>query len=116
MHIKGKIYSVQKEELKLLSTFPAVYNQYMEILTLLRKHVSIFPLTYYVYSFEGKCKCKSSAAQIAILRNNKENFIIFRTDFILVIPKKFVKKKYLPNKPSGKLSPLLHNIDNIDMC
>lgn len=98
MHLKGKIYQVQKEELKLLTSFPAVYNQYMDILSLLKKHVAVFPLTYHVYSFEGKCQCKSSAAQITMLRNNKQNFLIFKTDFILSIPRKYVKKKYIRNK------------------
>ena len=115
MHLKGKIYSLQKEELNHLSDFPAVYNQYMEILTLLKKYVAIFPVIYYVYLFEGKCQCNSSAAQIAMLRNNKQNYLVFKTEFILAIPKKCLKKKYRLNKILQNLSPLLQNINRIDL-
>ena len=98
MHLKEKIYFVQEEELKLLTQYLAVYNTYTYVLALLKKYVSTFPLTYYVYTFEGKCQCKSSAAQITMLRNCKQNFMIFKTEFILSIPRKFVKEKYLLRK------------------
>ena len=116
MHLRGKLYSIQKEELKILRNFPAVYNQYTEILTLLQKYIPTFPLTYHVYFFEGKFQCKSSAAQISLLRRNKQNFLIFKTDFILSIPRKFVKKKYIRHKGSRILPISLHNNKNIDMC
>ena len=116
MHLRGKVYTLQKEELKLLTDFPAVYNQYMEILTLLKKYVAIFPLTYYVYSFEGRCQCKSAAAQLLMLRKNKKNYLLFRTDFVLSIPLKFLKKKYHPKYCSKNLSPLLVSDYNENIC
>ena len=95
MLLVTKIYFVQVEELKLLHQFPAFYNQYTDILTLLKRYVATFPLTYHVYSIEESCKCKSMAAQILMLKRDQTQFLIFKTDFILSIPRKCVKKKYL---------------------
>ena len=98
MQLVKKIYFLQKEELKILSDFPSVYNQYTDILTLLYKYVAIFPLTYHIYTVDSWCENKSLAGQIISLKRNKKNFLIFRTDFIISIPKRNVKKKYLSSK------------------
>ena len=102
MHLVTKIYFIQEEELKILHQFPAVYNDYTDILTLLRKYVSTFPLTFHVYSFDEWCECKSMAGQILMLKRDKQQYLIFKTNFIMSIPRKFVKKKYLNKKEKLK--------------
>ena len=61
-----------------------------------RKYVGRYTVPVYVYKYEGNCQCKSPAAKIIVLMNNKKNCIAFKETFILVI--QFVKQRFTPAK------------------
>ena len=66
----------------------------MDVLTQVWNYVSRYPVPVYAYKYEANCQCKSAAAKIIILRNNKNNFVVFKEIFVLVIHRKFVKQRF----------------------
>ena len=57
-----------------------------------RKYVGRYPVPVNVYKYEGNLQCKSPAAKIIVLMNNKKNCIVFKKTFVLVI--QFVKQRF----------------------
>ena len=57
-----------------------------------RKYVGRYPAPVNVYKYEGNLQCKSPAAKIIVLMNNKKNCIVFKKTFVLVI--RFVKQRF----------------------
>ena len=74
------------------------HSVYMDVFTQVWKHVERYPVPVYVYKYEGTCRRKAAAAKIIMLRNNKNDFIVFKERFVLVIHRKFVKQRFASAK------------------
>ena len=94
MHLRTRSFFVQKEELKKLDKFPLVHSEYMDVLAEVWKHVDKFLVQFQVHKFEGKCQCKSAAAKIILLRNDRGNLLVFKKTFIICFRREYVKKRY----------------------
>ena len=81
----------------------------MEVLTQVWKYVGRYPVAVYVYKYEGNCRCKSAAAKIIMLRNNKKDFIVFKETFVLVVHTKFVKQRFTSPKKCSASQKLILN-------
>ena len=90
MHLKRTLLIVQKDAAKEVYKYPLEHSVCMEVLTQVWKYVGCYPVPVYVYKYEGNCPCKSAAAKIIMLRNNRKNFIVFKETFVLVIHREFV--------------------------
>ena len=63
---------VQKNAAKEVYKYPLEHSVCMEVLTQVWKYVGMYPVPVYVYKYEGNCRCKSAAAKMIMLRNNKK--------------------------------------------
>ena len=98
IHLKITFLMVQKDAAKEVYKYPLEHSACMEVLTQVWQYVWRYPVSVYVYKYEGKCRCKSTAAKIIMLRNNKKNFMVFKETFALVIHRKFVKQRFTSTK------------------
>ena len=98
MHLNRTFLWLQKDAAKETQKYPLEHSVYMDVLTQVWKYVERYPVLVYVYKYEGNCRCISAPAKIIMLRNNKNNFIIFKETFILVIHRKFVKQRFTSAK------------------
>ena len=89
---------LQKDVTKEVDKYPLEHSVYKDVLTQVWKYVGRYPFPVYVYKCEGNCQCKSAAAKIIMLKDNKNNFIVFKETFVLVIHRKFVKRKFTSTK------------------
>ena len=89
---------LQKDAAKEVYKCPLEHSVYMDVLTQVWKYVERYPAPVYVYEYEGNCRCKSAAAKIIMLKNNKNNFIVFKETFALVIHRTFVKQRFVSAK------------------
>ena len=98
MHLKITFLMVQKDAANEVYKYALEHSVWMEVLTQVWKYVGRYPVPVYVYKCEGNCRCKSAAAKIIMLRNNKKNSIVFKETFVLVIHRKFVKQRFTSPK------------------
>ena len=98
MHLNRTFLLLQKDAAKEVYKYPLKHSVYMDVLTQVWKYVERYPVPVYVYKYEGNCRSKSAAAKIIMLRNNKNNFIVFKETFVLVIHRKFVKQRFASAK------------------
>ena len=87
---------VQKDAVKDVYKYPIEHSVCMKVLTQVWQFVGRHPV--YVYKYEGNCRCKSVAAKIIMLRNNKKDFIVFKKTFVLAIHGKFFKQRFTSAK------------------
>ena len=71
MHLNRPFLLLQKDAAKEVYKYPLEQSVYMDVLTQVWKYVERYPVPVYVYKYEGNCRCKSAAAKIIMLRNNK---------------------------------------------
>ena len=71
MHLNRPFLLLQKDAAKEVYKYPLEHSVYMDVLTQVWKYVERYPVPVYVYKYEGNCRCKSAAAKIIMLRNNK---------------------------------------------
>ena len=103
MHLNRTFLFFQKDAAKKVYKYPLEHSVCMDVLAQIWKYVGKYPVQVYVYKDEGNCRCKSAAAKIIMLRNNKKNFIVFKETFVLVIHRKFVKQRFTSAK--GRIVP-----------
>ena len=72
MHLKRTFLMVQKDAAKEVYKYPLGHSVSMVVLTQVWKYVGRYPVSVYVYKYEGNCRCKSAAAKIIMLRKNKK--------------------------------------------
>ena len=106
MHLKRPFFMVQKDAAKEVYKYLLEHSVCMEVLTQVWKYVGRYPVLVYVYKYEGNCQCKS---KIIMLRNNKKNFILFKETFVLVIHRKFVKKRFTSPKRCSVAQKMILN-------
>ena len=70
MHLKRTFLMVQKDAAKEVYKYPLGHSVSMVVLTQVWKYVGRYPVSVYVYKYEGNCRCKSAAAKIIMLRNS----------------------------------------------
>ena len=78
MHLNRTFLLLQKDAAKEVYKYPLKHSVYIDVLTQVWKYVERYPVPVYVYKYEGNCRCKSAAAKIIMLTNNKSNFIVFK--------------------------------------
>ena len=98
MHLNRTYLLLQKDAAKEVYKYPLEHSVYMDILTQVWKYVGKYLVPGYVYKYEGNCRCKSAAAKKIMLRNNKNNFVVFKETFVLVIHRKFAKQRFTSAK------------------
>ena len=81
MHLNRTFLLLQKDAGREVYKYPLEHLVYMDVLTQVWKYVERYPVPVYVYKYEGNCRCKSVTAKIIMLRNNKNNFIVFKETF-----------------------------------
>ena len=109
MHLKKTFLMVQKNSTKEIHKYPLEHSVCMEVLAQLWKYVGRYPVLVYVYKHEGNYQCKSAAAKIIVVRNNKKNFMVFKETFVLVIHRKFVKQRFTPPKRCSVPQKMIFN-------
>ena len=105
MHLNRTFLFVQ-DAAKEIYKYPLERSVCMDVLTEVWKYVGRYPVPVFVYKYEGNCRCKSAAAKIIMLRNNKKNFIVFKETFVLVIHRKFVKQRFTSVKGRSVLQKI----------
>ena len=98
MHLNRTFLLLQRDAAKEVYKYPLEHSVYMDVLTQVWKYVERYPVPVYVCKYEGNCRCKSAGTKIIMLRNNKNNFIVFKETFVLVIHRKFVKQRFVSEK------------------
>ena len=82
MHLNRTFLLLQKDASKKVYKYPLEHSVYIDVLTQVWKYVGRYPVPVYVYKYVGNCRCKSAVAKIIMLRNNKNNFIVFKDIFV----------------------------------
>ena len=106
MHLNRTFLFLQKDAAKEIYIYLLEHSVCMDVLTQIWKYVGRYPVLVFVYKSEGNCRCKSAAAKIIVLRNNKKNFMVFKETFVLVIHRKFVKQRFTSAKGRSVLQKI----------
>ena len=109
MHLNRTFLFAQKDAAKQIYKYPLERSVCMNVLTQVWKYVGRYPVPVFVYKYEGNFRCKSAAAKMIMLRNNKKNFIVFKETFVLVIHRKFVKERFTSAKGCSGLQKMTLN-------
>ena len=80
MHLDRTFLLLQKDAAKEVYKYPLEHSVYMDVSTQAWKYVERYPVPVYYINTKVTVDTK-----IIMLRNNKNNFIVFKETFVLVI-------------------------------